>query len=89
MKNKRTLKHALNAVCEELLAEAMALSLYGNEHQRGSADGAIESIIRLRINYLSRVSHVEPGFPAHDYFKDLCEKFAAEVDEIVDQLYNV
>ena len=89
MTNKRTLKHAINAICEELLDEAVAVSLYGDEHQRKNADGLVYAIFRLRSNYLSRVSHIEPGLRPRLYFKDLREKFAAEVDEIVDQIYTV
>ena len=89
MANKRTLKRAINLICEELLAEAVAASLYGNDQHKGNADAVLYSIFRLRSNYVSRISHIEPGMKSRAYFKDLREKFAAEVDEIADQINNL
>lgn len=89
MANKRTLKRAINLICEELLAEAVAASLYGNDQYKGNADAVFYSIFRLRSNYVSRISHIEPGMKSRVYFKDLREKFAAEVDEIADQINNL
>lgn len=89
MANKRTLKRAINQICEELLAEAIAASLYGNEQHKDNADAVLYSIIHLKDNYVSRISHVEPGMKPHVYFKDLRKKFAAEVDEIIDHINNL
>ena len=89
MANKRTLKHAINLISDELFAEAVAASLYGNDQHKGNADAVLYSILRLKRNYVTRVSHIEPGMKPRAYFKDLREKFAAEVDEIVDQINNL
>ena len=89
MTNKRTLKRAINLICEELLAEVVAASLYGNEQHKENADAVLYSIIRLKSNYVSRISHIEPGMKARAYFKDLREKFAAEVDEIAGHINNL
>jgi len=43
----------------------------------------------LRNNYVGRISHIEPGMKAKDYFKDLREKFDAEANEIIDQICNL
>ena len=50
MANKRSLKHAIKFICEELFAEAVAASLYGNEPQKekSNAEDVLASIIRLR-----------------------------------------
>lgn len=89
MKNKRTLKRAINAVCEALMAEAVAASLYGNERHKGAANGVINSVLHVRAHYLSRVSHIEPGMPARAYFKDLCGRFTADAEELVEQISNL
>ena len=91
MTNKRTLKHAINLICENLFAEAIAASLYGNESQmdKSHAKDVLASIIRLQADYISRVSHVEPGMEAKLFFKDLREKFTTEVDEIIDQINSL
>lgn len=89
MANKRSLKHAINIICAELFAEAVAASLYGNQNNKENAEAVLHSIIRLESNYISRISHVEPGMKASKYFKDLRENFAKEVDEIIDTINNL
>ena len=89
MANKRTLKHAINLVCDELFTEAVAASLYGNDDNQGNAEALLYSIIKTQSNFVSRVSHPEPGMPARQYYKDLTEKFSAQVSEIVDQINNL
>jgi hypothetical protein len=44
------------------------------------------SIVKIHNNYISRISHPEPGMKAKDYFKDLREKYSAEIGEILDQI---
>ena len=86
MANKRTLKRAIHLICEELFAEAVAMSTYGPEAARPNAQALLFSIVRMENDYTSRVSHPEPGLKASDYYKDLREKFSAQVGEIIDQL---
>ena len=40
----------------------------------------------MQNNYITRVSHPEPGMSAKAYYKDLREKFSAQVSEVLDQL---
>jgi len=89
MANKRTLKHAINGICEELFAECIAASLYGTEKHKDNADALLFTILKIRSNYISRVSHPEPGITAKAYFKDLREKFTAQVGEVIDQINNL
>lgn len=86
MANKRSLKRVIHLVCEELFAEGVAVSLYGTETQRESAKSLLYSIIGMEDEFIRRVSHPEPGMKAETYFKDLREKFAAQVSDIVDQM---
>lgn len=89
MANKRTLKKAINQICEELFSEAVAASLYGNEMHKENTDALLVAIIKTQCNYISRVSHPEPGIVAKDYYKDLRENFAAQASEIADQIINL
>jgi len=86
MANKRSLKHTINLVCEELLAECIAASLYG--HNRASAEALIFSTLRLQNDFIRRVSHPEPGMSAKAYFKILREDFIAQASDINDQICN-
>lgn len=89
MANKRTLKFAINMICEELIAECIAASLYRTEAHKHNADALLYAILRMKDDYCSRISHPEPGMKASLYFKDLRKKFASQVGEIVDQIHNL
>ncbi len=86
MANKRSLKRSITIICEEIFAECVAASLYGQN--RESAEALIFSIIKMEDDYIRRISHPEPGMPPRQYYKDLREKFAAEASEIIDHLNN-
>ena len=89
MANKRSLKRGINLICEELLAECIAASLYGAEAHKDNAEALLFSIIRLQSDFTCRVSHPEPGMPAKSFFKNLRQQFAAQVSEKVDQINNL
>ena len=89
MANKRTLKHAISLICEELFAECVASSLYGPTKDKANADALLFSIIKTQNEYLCRVSHPEPGMKPKLYYKDLREKFATDVNEIIDHINNL
>ncbi len=85
MANKRTLKKAINLICEDLFADGIAVALYG-PRPKSEGEAILFSIVKMQNNYLARVSHPEPGMSAKAYYKDLWAKFTAEVSEIQDQL---
>ena len=85
MANKRTLKKAITAICEELFAEGVAIALYGPRPKK-DVEALLFSIGKMQNNYITRVSHPEPGMSAKAYYQDLRDKFGAEVSEIMDQL---
>ena len=89
MANKRTLKHAINGICEELFAECIAASLYGAEKHKENADALLFTILKTQSNFIARVSHPEPGITTKAYYKDLREKFSAQVSELADQINNL
>lgn len=86
MASKRTLKHVIHSICEELFAEAIAVSLYGAKGQQGNAEALLFSILKVEDEFIRRACHPEPGLSAKAYFNDLKEKFTAQVSEIIDQL---
>lgn len=87
MANKRELKHTINLICEDLFAECVAASLYGNN--RENSETLIFSLVRMQQDYISRISHPEPGMPAKRYFKKLRESFVAQVSEVVDHINHI
>ena len=86
MANKRTLKKEIRKTCEELFAEVIAVALYGPESNKENMEALLNSIVSINNNYLDRVSHPEPGMSEKAYYRDLREKFNAQIGEIVDQL---
>ena len=89
MANKRTLKKQINLICEELFVDFVAASLYGNSPNQSEAEAVLFSIVKLRNNYISRISHPEPGMPARKYYQDLKEQFSKQVSEILDHINNL
>ena len=84
MANKRLLKQTINLISEELFAECIAASLYGPN--RDSAEALVYSTLRMRADFFSRISHLEPGMSARLYYKKLREDFVAQASDIIDQL---
>ena len=89
MAKRRTLKRDIGRICAELFAESVASSLYGPGNSTENNEALFFSIVKLQRHYLSRVDHVEPGMNPKQYFKDLKEKFNAEVDDIVSQMNSL
>ena len=77
MANRKSLKHSITLICSDLFAECMAI------------ETIFRSIIHLETDFISRISHVEPGMPAKKYFKELREQFSIQVSDIIDHIYNL
>ena len=86
MMNKRSLKKAINAVSDQLFANAVAVSLYGNNRNAENDEALINSILTMREDFVSRISHPEPGMKKQAYYKDLRDKFITQAQEIADQI---
>lgn len=84
--NKRSLKKAINAVSDQLFANAVAVSLYGNDRNAENDEVLINSILKLREDFVSRISHPEPGMKKQAFYKDLQENFIKQAQELADQI---
>ena len=84
--SKKSLKRAIHSICEDLFAEAIAVSLYGAKAQQSNAEALLFSILKVEDEFIRRASHPEPGLSAKAYFKNLKEKFTAQISDIIDQL---
>ncbi|MCF0243383.1 MAG: hypothetical protein HUK06_01315 [Bacteroidaceae bacterium] len=89
MANKRDLKQTINYVCAELISETFAAGMLEKNIDNANVDNLLNSIIQINQNYISRISHPEPGMPAKVYFKDLVDGFNKDVDEAVDMIGNL
>ncbi|MCR5132032.1 MAG: hypothetical protein K6C10_11315 [Prevotella sp.] len=89
MSNKRELKKVINFVCDELFAECVAATLYNGVPDPRNVEALLLNIVDTRNDYISRISHPEPGMPAKQYFNDLKHSFFEHVSEIIDHIGNL
>lgn len=86
MANKRNLKQVINYVCSDLFAEGVALSMYGASENKETVDAILVSLLKTHKDFISRISHPEPGMKAKVYYRQLLLDFDKRINEIVDQL---
>ena len=84
--NKRKLKKRINLICETLFADCVAVSLYGPEDNKENMEALLFTIVKMQDHFTTRISHPEPGIKPKVYFRDLREKFGAQVNNILDQV---
>jgi hypothetical protein len=89
MAKKRDLKRSINYICSDLFAEAMAAAIYGNLENKESADNLLSTIIITRNEFVSRISHPEPGMKASKYYRALIDDFNQSTLDIVDKIGNL
>lgn len=89
MANKRDLKQTINLISSELFAEGVSASLYCNEENNDAANDVISAIVLMHADFISRISHPEPGMSQKLYFKNLIEDFNKQASEIIDQLNSL
>ncbi len=89
MAKKRDLKQSINYVCSDLLAEAVAASLYGANNSEEDVNSILASIIVTRNDFVKRISHPEPGMAQKAYYKRLIADFNHQADELIDKIGNL
>jgi hypothetical protein len=89
MASKRNLKREINYVCSELFAECVATALYSNNSDEANLDTLLTSLMKSHSDYITRVSHPEPGMKAKEYYKRLINSFNNDVNDFIDQISNL
>lgn len=89
MANKRDLKRSINYITSTLFAETVAASLYGGNPAQKDVDGILSSIVMINNDFISRVSHPEPGVKPGVYYKKLIADFDKQANEVIDQITNL
>lgn len=89
MANKRQLKRSINGVSNNLLTMCMVSALFNCKPEHQDVEGIIFSILINRNDFLSRVSHPEPGMATKVYYKTLIADFNKQVSEIIDQISSL
>ncbi|MGM9698653.1 MAG: hypothetical protein ACI3Y0_08410 [Prevotella sp.] len=89
MAKRKELKKVVDNICTDLTAEVVAVSLYESKPAEENVIAIINAIMKMRNEYIRRISHVEPGLPAKVYFKNLIENFNNDTIEVIDQITNL
>lgn len=82
MANRKDLKKAINYIAGELFTECIICSLNLSEEGKQKADKVMTDILNMQNEFISRISHTEPG-NVKGFYKKLREDFSTQVDEIV------
>ena len=85
MASRRTLKKNVNYIASELFMECLVNSLYVPGVDKQKADELMSAVLDMQNEFLSRISHTEPG-NVKGYYKKFNEDFNAKVNEIIDAL---
>lgn len=88
MANRKDLKKNVNYIASELFAECLVNSLYVPGTDKAKADELMSAILNMQDEFISRISHTQPG-NVKGYYKKFHEDFNAKVDEIIEAMNNL
>lgn len=85
MASRKELKKNINYIEGELFTECLVNSLYVPGTDKQKADELMAEILKMQDEFISRISHTEPG-NVKGFYKKLRADFNAKVDEIIDAM---
>lgn len=88
MAKRRTLKKGINYIAGELFAECLFMSLNLSETGKKKADEIMTDILNMQDEFISRISHTEPG-NVKGFYKKLQEDLNAKIDEIIAAMHQL
>lgn len=88
MASRKNLKKNVNYIASELFAECLVNSLYVPGTDKAKADELMSTILNMQDEFISRISHTQPG-NVKGYYKKFNEDFNAKVDEIIEAMNNL
>lgn len=78
MASRKQLKKSINFICSELFADCVALSLCQQANAE-TLDALMAEILAVHADYVSRISHAEPG-AQKAFFKKLKAEFTEKAN---------
>ena len=85
MAKRKDLKQFVNEVSSALFAEWLAAKLYIKGVNPHMADEVLADILNTQDDFLSRISHTQPG-NVKGFYKQFHEEFDQKVTEIIDAI---
>ena len=85
MASRRELKKTVNYISGELFSECLINSMFVPGTDKAKADELMAEIIKMQDEFISRISHTEPG-DVKGFYKKFRSDFNANVNEIIDAI---
>lgn len=85
MASRRNLKKSVKYIINDLYMESMICSLCSSEENIAEAEKMIHRVMKLQKEYISRISHTEPG-NVKGFYKKFKEDFSKEISDIIGEL---
>ena len=85
MASRRELKKTVNYISGELFSECLINSMFVPGTDKTKADELMAEILKMQDEFISRISHTEPG-NVKGFYKKFRSDFNAKVNEIIDAI---
>ena len=85
MASRRELKKTANYISGELFSECLINSMFVPGTDKAKADQLMAEILKMQDEFISRISHTEPG-NVKGFYKKFRSDFNAKVNEIIDAI---
>jgi len=85
MAKRRELKKNVNYIAGELFSECLINSMFVPGTDKAKADELMAEILKMQDEFISRISHTEPG-NVKGFYKKFRVDFNAKVNEIIDAI---
>ena len=85
MAKRRELKKNVNYIAGELFSEGLINSKFIPGTDKKKADELMVEIMKMQDEFISRISHTEPG-NVKGFYKKFRSDFNAKVNEIIDAI---
>lgn len=85
MASRRELKKTVNYISGELFSECLINSMFVPGTDKAKADQLMAEILKMQDEFISHISHTEPG-NVKGFYKKFRSDFNAKVNEIIDAI---
>lgn len=81
MSSRKSLKKSVNYICGQLFAEC----IINSKKDSAEADKVMTEILKVQDDFVSRISHTEPG-NTKTFYKKFRSDFDAKTNEIINSI---
>lgn len=85
MASRKDLKKNVNYIAGELFTECLVNSMFIPKTDKAKADELMTEVLKMQDEFVSRISHTEPG-NVKAFYKKFRTDFNAKINEIIDAI---